>query len=601
MKRASKGYTGENIPLFPAMIVQGLVVQGEGSTHPVESHHTPTSAPSTSQPPVSPTSRRTTRQESVVPQPRSPTQTLVADEAASTGVDVRYGGATTTVTGLEAGQGSGNIDKTPTMPHDSPLPRVNTLGSDEGSMTQQELMVFCTTLSKKVESLETDLKQTKQIYGAAYTRLIKKVKKLEKTVKSSQARRRARIVVSDDEDDLEDPSKQGRKIAAIDQDPGISLVQHDAEIQGRYGHDMEFDFDFDAAKEVSTAKKDVSTAEPVSTAGAAVTTASVAVSTASPTRNTRVSTADDITMAETLVYIRKSAAKDKGKGKMDESETVKTKTKLQQEQERLDFEAAVRLQAELDEEGRQRIARVHEAASSFNVEEWEDIQARVQADEELVQRLQAEEREKYTEAEQARMLAELINQRKSEIERAIPESTAGSSKRDAEEELAQESSKRQKTGESSVSAEEPKDKEEELSQERLQQMMIIVLEQGMNVEALQTKYPIIDWEIYTKGARKYWKIIRVGNHTEVYQFFDDMLKAFDKEDLVKLWSLVKEKFNSTEPTEDKEREIWVKLKRFASYVYREGNRHLYANREGVSIVKRNSYTDAGCKALGGTR
>ncbi|GJX91129.1 hypothetical protein Tco_0344455 [Tanacetum coccineum] len=75
------------------------------------------------------------------------------------------------------------------------------------------------------------------------------------------------------------------------------------------------------------------------------------------------------------------------------------------------------------------------------------------------------------------------------------------------------------------------------------------------------KYPIIDWEIYTEGARKYWKIIRVGNHTEVYQFFDDMLKAFDREDLVKLWSLVKEKFNSTEPTEDKEREIWVKLKR----------------------------------------
>ncbi|GJR34763.1 hypothetical protein Tco_1210447, partial [Tanacetum coccineum] len=412
MKRASKGYTGENIPLFPAMIVQGLVVQGEGSTHPVESHHTPTSAPSTSQPPISPTSRRTTRQESVVPQPRSPTQTPVADEAASTGVDVRYGGATTTVTGLEAGQGSGNIDKTPTMPHDSPLLRVNTLGSDEGSMTQQELMVFYTTLSKKVESLETDLKQTKQIYGAAYTRLIKKVKKLEKTAKSSQARRRARIVVSDDEDDLEDPSKQGRKIAAIDQDPGISLVQHDAEIQGRYGHDMEFDFDFDAAKEVSTAEKDVSTAEPVSTVGAAVTTASVAVSTVRPTKSTRVSTADDITMAETLLYIRKSATKDKGKGKMPKSEIVQTKTKLQQEQERLGYEAAVRFQDELEEQERQRIARVHEVASSFNVKEWEDIQARVEADEELVQRLQAKEREMYTEDEQARMLAELINQRK---------------------------------------------------------------------------------------------------------------------------------------------------------------------------------------------
>ncbi|GKE46872.1 hypothetical protein Tco_1478130 [Tanacetum coccineum] len=57
----------------------------------------------------------------------------------------------------------------------------------------------------------------------------------------------------------------------------------------------------------------------------------------------------------------------------------------------------------------------------------------------------------------------------------------------------------------------------------------------------------------------YWKIIRVGNHTEVYQVFEDMLKTFDRDDLVKLWSLVQEMFNSTEPTEDKEIEIWVEL------------------------------------------
>ncbi|GKB26118.1 hypothetical protein Tco_0865519 [Tanacetum coccineum] len=417
MKRASKGYTGENIPLFPAMIVQGLVVQGEGSTHPVESHHTPTSAPSTLQPPVSPTSSRTTRHESVVPQPRSPTQTLVADEAASTGVDVRYGGATTTVTGLEAGQGSGNIDKTPTMPQDSPLPRVNTLGSDEGSMTQQELMVFCITLSKKVESLETDLKQTKLIY-----------------------------------DDLEDPSKQGRKIAAIDQDPGISLVQHDAEIQGRYGHDMEFNFDFDAAKEVSTAEKDVSTAEPNSTTGAAVTTASVA-----------------------------SAAKDKGKGKMYESETVKTKTKLQQEQERLDFEIDVRLQAKLKKEERQSITRVHEPASSFNVKEWEDIQARVEADEELVTWEVIHCSVEVYSFDEIKTLFETTMRKvntfvpiKSEVDKAVPELAAGSSKRAAEEELDQES------------------------------------------------------------TRKYWKIIRVGNHTEV-----ELKILFEPDTDDELWKLQK--------------------------------------------------------------
>ncbi|GJR57716.1 reverse transcriptase domain-containing protein [Tanacetum coccineum] len=284
-----------------------------------------------------------------------------------------------------------------------------------------------------IDLMPVELGSLDVIIMTGETRLVQTLS-LENKVKSSQARRKARIIVSDDEDDLEDPSKQGRKIDEIDQDLAISL-------------------------DVSTAEKDVSTAKPVPTASTAVTTASVAVST----------------------------AKDKGKAKMNEfeTETTHTKTKLQQEQERLGYEAAVRLQAKLEEEERQRIARVHEAASSFNVEECEDIQARVEADEELAQRLQAVEREMYTEAEQARMLHmggytlqqlrgysfdEIKNlfettMRKvhtfvpieSEIERVIPELAVGSSKRDAKEELDQESSKRQKTGESSELAEEPRD------------------------------------------------------------------------------------------------------------------------------------------------
>ncbi|GKA21236.1 hypothetical protein Tco_0701225 [Tanacetum coccineum] len=310
MKRASKGYTGVDTPLFQTMLVQGQILQGEGSTIPVESHHTPISAPSTSQPPTSPPSMQTTH---------------VAEEAA-------------------------------TMPHDSPLLRVHSLGSDEGSMTLNELTVLCTTLSKKVETLESDLKQTKLTYGAAYTKLIMKVKKLEHKVKSSKARRRVRLVVSEDEDELEDPSKQGRKIAQIDEDEGITLVQMSAQTQGRHEHDFEeSDFEFIAPEEDYTAEPDISTANvPVSTAGAEVSTASPEVKTA----------------AESLVYIRRSAAKrkDKGKAIMKEAEPVQKKTKLQLEQERLGLEEALRLQEQLDEEERQKIARVHEEAITFNAE-----------------------------------------------------------------------------------------------------------------------------------------------------------------------------------------------------------------------------------------
>nr|GEW88961.1 hypothetical protein [Tanacetum cinerariifolium] len=228
------------------------------------------------------------RQEIKVPQPSSLPHTNVANETASIGVDVRHGRAATTVTSLDVGQGGGDINKTPSIPYDSPLPRVHTLGSDEGRIQHNELMDLVTKSSDRV----------------------------------------------------------GRKIDEINQDPNISLIQHDAEIQGRYDQDMEFNLNFDAAKEVFTAEKEVSTAEPVSTAGAAVTTTSIDVSPARPTK--RVSTTDDITMAETLVYIRRSAAKDKGKGIMTESKPIHTKTKLQQEQEILGYEAAVRLKEELD-------------------------------------------------------------------------------------------------------------------------------------------------------------------------------------------------------------------------------------------------------------
>nr|GEW50227.1 hypothetical protein [Tanacetum cinerariifolium] len=92
-------------------------------------------------------------------------------------------------------------------------------------------------------------------------------------------------------------------------------------------------------------------------------------------------------------------------------------------------------------------------------------------------------------------------------------------------------------------------------------MLEIVPVPDFKVEALQVKYPIIDWEIHTEGSRIYWKIIRVGGLTKAYQIFEDMLKRFDKEDLVALRNLVKEKFCSIEPSEDKEKALWDELKR----------------------------------------
>nr|GFB12501.1 retrovirus-related Pol polyprotein from transposon TNT 1-94 [Tanacetum cinerariifolium] len=114
--------------------------------------------------------------------------------------------------------------------------------------------------------------------------------------------------------------------------------------------------------------------------------------------------------------------------------------------------------------------------------------------------------------------------------------------------LGKESFKKLKTAKASGTepTEEQQSKEpKELSEEGLKKMIVIVPVEELYIEALQVKYPIIDWEIYSEDVRKYWKIIRVGNHTEVYQIFDEMLKKFDREDLDRLCSLVKETCRTT--------------------------------------------------------
>nr|GEV98183.1 hypothetical protein [Tanacetum cinerariifolium] len=61
--------------------------------------------------------------------------------------------------------------------------------------------------------------------------------------------------------------------------------------------------------------------------------------------------------------------------------------------------------------------------------------------------------------------------------------------------------------------------------------------------------------------RSYWKITRLGGSSASYQFFIDLLKHLDKEDLNQLWRLVKETLSNRPSTSDKEMELWVELSR----------------------------------------
>ncbi|GJX02804.1 hypothetical protein Tco_0188720 [Tanacetum coccineum] len=77
-------------------------------------------------------------------------------------------------------------EETATMPHDSPLPGGHTPGSDEGRLKHDELMELVTKLSDRVVAVEEDLKQTKKTYNTALTKLVLKVKKLEKQFRSGK-------------------------------------------------------------------------------------------------------------------------------------------------------------------------------------------------------------------------------------------------------------------------------------------------------------------------------------------------------------------------------------------------------------------------------
>ncbi|GJU04771.1 retrovirus-related pol polyprotein from transposon TNT 1-94 [Tanacetum coccineum] len=440
-----------------------------------------------------------------------------------------------------------------TLLHESPLYSVHSLGRDEGSLSLNELTDLCTSLSKKVGALENELQQTKKTYSTAIIKLIFRVKKLEKQVKTSKARRRVRLVLSEDEDVAEDSSKQGRKIFEIDIDPSISLVQdegpswfqEDAEIQKKISE-----------KEVSTVGAEI---PEVSTANIAVTTA-----------------------AENLVYIRRSAEKkDKGKGIMIELEPEK-KTKKQLEQERLGHEEAVRLQEQLNEEETQRIARDAEIARQLHEEINKAGQERVVAKNDqahvidwsdpAVLRYHAQLNKPYSIAEVRKNIVMYLKNQGGykmnyfkgmkyedirpifekvwdQIQSFAPmdsEKEKGSEKKGsrkkslarkrAGEKQSEESSKRQKI-------------EDDIEKENLIAYLDLVSQEKIAMEMnLDTKYPIVDWKTHVLTEYfMYYQIIRAYGSSQNYKIFSEMLDDFDRQDVMDLHRLVEERYATSRP------------------------------------------------------
>nr|GEX99979.1 xylulose kinase-1 [Tanacetum cinerariifolium] len=194
-------------------------------------------------------------------------------------------------------------------------------------------------------------------------------------------------------------------------------------------------------------KKEVTTADPVSTAGEVVIAASVDDS-AAPTTATTTDVDDELTLEKTLIAIKSatpkvistvativttaittpraigivfheqvqahiptvSSSKDKCKAKMIEPE----KPLKKKDQIALDEDMAQKLEAKMKAkmEEEERIAREKDEVNRAVIKDWDDVQAAINADRQLAEQIQAQEREQLSIKERSKLLAELIESRR---------------------------------------------------------------------------------------------------------------------------------------------------------------------------------------------
>ncbi|GJX16933.1 ribonuclease H-like domain-containing protein [Tanacetum coccineum] len=296
------------------------------------------------------------------------------DEAVYKELDESLVRTATTASSLEAEHDSGN-----------------TLRSGEDSMKLNEWMELYTNLQTRVLDLEkTKITQAKEVVS-----LKRRVKKLELKKRSRTHRLKrlykvgltTRVESSRNRESLgKDASKQGR-INAIDADEDITLVndQDDVDmfnVNTLTGDEVLAEQEF-ATKDVYLTVDEVTLAQALAALKSVkpkvkaniVEEPSVAASAAS----TKVSTATTTTTV-TIPTPRKGIVLQE----LDESTTTTISSQPSQQK-------AIRLQAEFDEE--ERLAREKDEANVALTKEWNDIQAKVDVDYQLAQRLQAEEQE----------------------------------------------------------------------------------------------------------------------------------------------------------------------------------------------------------------
>ncbi|GJX06206.1 hypothetical protein Tco_0194138 [Tanacetum coccineum] len=504
MARKSKKFSRKITPLFDFMLVQNQAPEGEGSAIPPE----PQPTPSTSQPNVSEPQNESLQTETP--------PTVSHEHKTKAHIEQILPSSSTYQRKQRKTQKHRRAKKVTELPQTSvPLDH----GADKAVHKEgvTELIKTCTSLTKRVLALE----EAKTAQDRVITRLKLRVKRIEKKRKArtlQPMKRRifkGRFETYTDKSLGEDASKQGRNDDKIEE---LNLTD---------GADTKV-----IVEDKGSGEKCGSTADQVSTTRPEVSAASVPVNVSAATPSTPPTTTifddEDLTIAQTLVKMRSEKAMEKEKGVVliDEKEpprlnrsttilqplpTIDSKDKAKELAQRLHEEEL----AELDRAQKER-QKQEEATSAALAKEFDEIQAKIDADHEMAVRLTYEEPDYDDSQQQA-------------------ESTKKRPRADSEEE----SSKKPKL-EEDTNAE----------KEKLRDSMDVAPRDdvAIDVESLATKYPIADWKTHILNENMiYYQIIKADGSSKNYKIFSEMFDDFDRQDVIDLHMLVNERYEITSP------------------------------------------------------
>ncbi|GJW11653.1 hypothetical protein Tco_1577480 [Tanacetum coccineum] len=306
-------------------------------------------------------------------------------------------------------------------------------------------MVLVPTLVTRINSLEKELKDTKQTSGTAVLKLVKKVKSLETTLK----RKSKKVLIYESEG--AEPEDQGRIFQDIDDDPLVSLVRESMkEKSTNFVTPIKASWEaqeeeicptiMEAAKTLSkVASQDVSKEKSTDKgkryrrrARSVAKNINIGLD-AEEEINTGIK---DVNTGSTKVDSGTASKRGQREGKasmVEEDIQATQKTKEQMREKEAGLEEAIKLQAQLDEEvakqihldkmiakrmaeeeellkqQKKRKAQVQFEAQFYTEEEWDAIRAKLEANAKLTKDVLGND---LPEQDFAKRMVEMVNQRK---------------------------------------------------------------------------------------------------------------------------------------------------------------------------------------------